>query len=269
MGRRKLVVGNWKMNGLRAQLGEVEAIGAVAAAHPSVEVGLCLPATLIASAQAVSGAAFVGAQDCHMKDSGAHTGCLSAAMLAEAGASWTIVGHSERRQDQGESDADVAAKALAAKAAGLKVILCVAHIQAFADAQDHLQALKVILCVGESLDVRDAGNAEAVVSAQLLASLPDGAAADWLAIAYEPIWAIGTGRIPTMEAVEAMHRALRTALGGRIGAAEAGGMRILYGGSMNGDNAAELMAIEDVDGGLVGGASLTAAKFAPVIAAAG
>ncbi|KFG92066.1 Triosephosphate isomerase [Sphingobium herbicidovorans NBRC 16415] len=247
MGRRKLVVGNWKMNGLRAQLGEVEAIGAAAAAHPSVEVGLCLPATLIASAQAVSGAAFVGAQDCHMKDSGAHTGCLSAAMLAEAGASWTIVGHSERRQDQGESDADVAAKALAAKAAGLKVILC----------------------VGESLDVRDAGNAEAVVSAQLLASLPDGAAADWLAIAYEPIWAIGTGRIPTMEAVEAMHRALRTALGGRIGAADAGGMRILYGGSMNGDNAAELMAIEDVDGGLVGGASLTAAKFAPVIAAAG
>lgn len=247
MGRRKLVVGNWKMNGLRAQLGEVEAIGAAAAAHPSVEVGLCLPATLIASAQAVSGAAFVGAQDCHMKDSGAHTGCLSAAMLAEAGASWTIVGHSERRQDQGESDADVAAKALAAKAAGLKVILC----------------------VGESLDVRDAGDAEAVVSAQLLASLPEGAAADWLAIAYEPIWAIGTGRIPTMEAVEAMHRALRTALGERIGAGEAGGMRILYGGSMNGDNAAELMAIEDVDGGLVGGASLTAAKFAPVIAAAG
>lgn len=247
MGRRKLVVGNWKMNGLRAQLGEVEAIGAAAAAHPSVEVGLCLPATLIASAQAVSGAAFVGAQDCHMKDSGAHTGCLSAAMLAEAGASWTIVGHSERRQDQGESDADVAAKALAAKAAGLKVILC----------------------VGESLDVRDAGDAEAVVSAQLLASLPEGAAADWLAIAYEPIWAIGTGRIPTMEAVEAMHRALRTALGERIGAGEAGGMRIVYGGSMNGDNAAELMAIEDVDGGLVGGASLTAAKFAPVIAAAG
>ncbi|AMK17511.1 MULTISPECIES: triose-phosphate isomerase [Sphingobium] len=247
MGRRKLVVGNWKMNGLRAQLGEVEAIGAVAAEHPSAEVGLCLPATLIASAQTVSGAAFVGAQDCHMKDSGAHTGCLSAAMLAEAGASWTIVGHSERRQDQGESDADVAAKALAAKAAGLKVILC----------------------VGESLDVRDAGDAEAVVSAQLLASLPEGAAADWLAIAYEPIWAIGTGRIPTMEAVEAMHRALRTALGERIGAGEAGGMRILYGGSMNGDNAAELMAIEDVDGGLVGGASLTAAKFAPVIAAAG
>mgnify|MGYP001035869215 FL=1 len=246
MGRRKLVVGNWKMNGLRAQLGEVEAIGGVAAEHPGVEVGLCLPATLIAPASGVSGAAFVGAQDCHMKDSGAHTGCLSASMLAEAGATWTIVGHSERRQDQGESDADVAAKALAAKAAGLKVILC----------------------VGESLEVRDAGGAEGVVSAQLLASLPEGAAADWLAIAYEPIWAIGTGRIPTMEAVETMHKALRAALACRIGEAEANAMRILYGGSMNGENAAELMAIEDVDGGLVGGASLTAAKFAPVIAAA-
>jgi len=246
MGRRKLVVGNWKMNGLKAQLGEVEDIGALAARHPAVEVGLCLPATLIAPAQGVKGAAFIGAQDCHMHGSGAHTGCLSAAMLAEAGAGWTIVGHSERRQDQGETDADVAAKALAAKAAGLKVILC----------------------VGESLDVRDAGHAESVVSAQLLASLPQGAAADWLAIAYEPIWAIGTGRIPTMEAVEAMHRALRAALATKIGA-EADGMRILYGGSMNGDNAAELLAIGDVDGGLVGGASLTAAKFAPVIAAAG
>lgn len=246
MSRRKLVVGNWKMNGLRAQLGEVEAIGAVAREHSSVEVGLCVPATLISAADGVKGGAFVGAQDCHMKDSGAHTGCLSAAMLAEAGASWTIVGHSERRQDQGETDADVAAKAMAAKAAGLKVILC----------------------VGESLDVRDAGDAEAVVSAQLLASLPEGAAAEWLAIAYEPIWAIGTGRIPTMEAVAAMHAALRAALATKIGG-EADGMRILYGGSMNGENAAELMAIGDVDGGLVGGASLTAAKFAPVIAAAG
>jgi triosephosphate isomerase (TIM) len=247
MGRRKLVVGNWKMNGLRAQLAEVEAIGRVAAEHPAVEVGLCVPATLIMAATERKGAAFIGGQDCHMNASGAHTGCLSAEMLAEAGAEWIIVGHSERRQDQGETDADVAAKALAAKAAGLKVILC----------------------VGESLDVRDAGDAEAVVSAQLLASLPEGASADWLAIAYEPIWAIGTGRIPTMEAVASMHAALRAALASRIGASEADGMRILYGGSMNGDNAAELMAIGDVDGGLVGGASLTAAKFAPVIAAAG
>jgi triosephosphate isomerase len=246
MSRRKLVVGNWKMNGLLAQLPEIQGIGEVAGAHPSVEVGLCLPATLIAAASAVSGAAFVGGQDCHQKANGAHTGCVSAAMLKEAGASWVIVGHSERRTDQHESDADVAAKALAAKAEGLKVILC----------------------IGESLDVRDAGDAEAVVSAQLLASLPEGAAADWLAIAYEPIWAIGTGRIPTMEAVEAMHVALRAALASKIGV-EADGMRILYGGSMNGENAAELMAIEDVDGGLVGGASLTAGKFAPVIAAAG
>ena len=245
MSRRKLVVGNWKMNGMRAHLAEVEAIGAVAAKYPAVEVGLCVPATLILAADERKGGAFIGGQDCHMSDTGAHTGCLSAAMLAEAGAQWVIVGHSERRQDQSETDAHIAAKALAAKAAGLKVILC----------------------VGESLDVRDAGDAEAVVSAQLIASLPEGASADWLAIAYEPIWAIGTGRIPTMEAVAAMHAALRSALAGRIGG-EADKMRILYGGSMNGDNAAELMAIGDVDGGLVGGASLTAAKFAPVIAAA-
>ncbi|EQB12569.1 triosephosphate isomerase [Sphingobium quisquiliarum P25] len=247
MGRRKLVVGNWKMNGMRSHLAEVEAIGRIAAERPVVEVGLCVPATLIMAAAERKGGAFIGAQDCHMNASGAHTGCLSAQMLAEAGAEYIIVGHSERREAQGESDADVAAKAAAARAAGLKVILC----------------------VGESLDVRDAGNAEAVVSAQLLASLPEGAAADWLAIAYEPIWAIGTGRIPTMEAVASMHAALRAALASRIGADEAQKMRILYGGSMSGDNAADLMAIADVDGGLVGGASLTAEKFAPVIAAAG
>ena len=247
MARRKLVVGNWKMNGMRAHLAEVEAIGRIAAAHPAVEVGLCVPATLIMAAVEKKGAAFIGGQDCHMNVSGAHTGCLSAQMLAEAGAEWIIVGHSERREAQGESDADVAAKALAAREAGLKVILC----------------------VGESLDVRDAGDAEAVVSAQLLASLPEGAAADWLAIAYEPIWAIGTGRIPTMEAVAAMHGALRTALASRVRQGQADAMRILYGGSMNGDNAADLMAIGDVDGGLVGGASLTAAKFEPIIAAAG
>ena len=247
MGRRKLVAGNWKMNGMQSHLAEIEAIGRIAAERPVVEVGLCVPATLITAAAQRKGGAFIGAQDCHMNASGAHTGCLSADMLAEAGAEYVIVGHSERREAQGESDADVAAKALAARAAGLNVILC----------------------VGESLDVRDAGDAEAVVSAQLLASLPDGAAADWLAIAYEPIWAIGTGRIPTMEAVASMHAALRASLASRIGAQEADAMRILYGGSMNGDNAAELMAIPDVDGGLIGGASLTAAKFGPVIAAAG
>ena len=128
--------------------------------------------------------------------------------------------------------------------------------------------MKVILCVGETIDVRDDGNAEDVVARQLLASLPEGAAADWLAVAYEPIWAIGTGRIPTMEAVASMHAALRAALATRIGADEAAKVRILYGGSMNGDNAADLMALADVDGGLVGGASLSAAKFAPIIEAA-
>ena len=233
------------MNGLTAQLAEIAAIDSLGQANPAVEVGLCVPATLIAAAAAQSEALFIGAQDCHMKANGAHTGCLSAAMLKEAGAGWTIVGHSERRTDQHESDADVAAKAAAAHDAGLKVILC----------------------VGESLEVRDSGDAETVVCSQLIASLPPGAAADWLAIAYEPIWAIGTGRIPTMDAVAQMHGALRAALRGAIGE-EADAMRILYGGSMNGDNAAELLAIGDVDGGLIGGASLTAAKFAPVVEAA-
>ncbi len=247
MGRRKLVAGNWKMNGLKADLPEVAAIDAAAASHPAIEVGLCLPATLIAAASAAGRNIFIGAQDCHQAASGAHTGCLSAAMLAEAGAGWTIVGHSERRADQGESDADVAAKAVAARGAGLKVILC----------------------VGESLEARDAGGAEQLVASQLLASLPAGAAADWLAIAYEPIWAIGTGRTPTADQIAAMHAALRAALAGRIGESAAGAMRILYGGSVSAANAAEIFALADVDGGLVGGASLTAEKFAPVIAAAG
>jgi triosephosphate isomerase len=245
MNRRKLVVGNWKMNGMRAHLDAVAAIGRIAAAHPAVEVGLCLPATLIMAGSERRGAAFIGAQNCHMDMSGAYTGSLSAEMLAEAGATWVITGHSERREARGETNADIAAKSGAAHQAGMKVILC----------------------VGETIDVRDAGRAEAVVSAQLLASLPEGASADWLAVAYEPIWAIGTGRIPTIEAVGSMHAALRAALASRIGA-EADAVRILYGGSMNGDNAADLLAVPDVDGGLVGGASLTAAKFAPIIEAA-
>ena len=246
MSRRKLVVGNWKMNGMRAHLDEVEAIGKLAAQHPAVEVGLCLPATLIMAGSQLKGAAFIGAQNCHMELSGAYTGSLSAEMLIEAGATWVITGHSERRETRGETNADVAAKSVAAHAAGMKVILC----------------------VGETLAVRDAGDADEVVTAQLLASLPEGASADWLAVAYEPIWAIGTGRIPTMEAVAEMHAALRAALASRIGAAEADAMRILYGGSMNGDNATDLLAIADVDGGLIGGASLSATKFAPIIEAA-
>lgn len=246
MSRRKLVVGNWKMNGMRAHLDEVEAIGKLAAQHPAVEVGLCLPATLIMAGSQLKGAAFIGAQNCHMELSGAYTGSLSAEMLIEAGATWVITGHSERRETRGETNADVAAKSVAAHAAGMKVILC----------------------VGETLAVRDAGDADEVVTAQLLASLPEGASADWLAVAYEPIWAIGTGRIPTLEAIQSMHATLRAALASRIGQEQADAMRILYGGSMNGDNAAEIIALPDVDGGLVGGASLSATKFEPVIAAA-
>lgn len=245
MARRKLVVGNWKMNGLKADLPEIALIGVAAEANPAVDVGLCVPATLIADAAGQAGNAFVGGQDCHAKGSGAHTGCVSAAMLKEAGATWVIVGHSERRCDQHESDADVAAKALAAKAEGLNVILC----------------------VGEELAIRDADNAVDHVLAQLRASLPEGAAADWLSIAYEPVWCIGTGRIPTMEQVAEMHSAIRGALRQAIGA-EAEGMRILYGGSVNAGNAAEVFAVADVDGGLVGGASLKAASFGPIIEAA-
>ena len=246
MSRRKLVVGNWKMNGMRAHLDEVEAIGKLAAQHPAVEVGLCLPATLIMAGSQLRGAAFIGAQNCHMELSGAYTGSLSAEMLIEAGATWVITGHSERRETRGETNADVAAKSVAAHAAGMKVILC----------------------VGETLAVRDAGDADEVVTAQLLASLPEGASADWLAVAYEPIWAIGTGRIPTLEAIQSMHATLRAALASRIGQDQADAMRILYGGSMNGDNAAELLAVENVDGGLIGGASLACAKFEPILAAA-
>ncbi|MDX3910518.1 MAG: triose-phosphate isomerase [Sphingobium sp.] len=245
MVRRKLVVGNWKMNGLRAHLPQVAAIGAEAASHPQVEVGLCVPATLISMAAEARGGAFIGGQDCHAKTSGAHTGCLSAQMLKEAGATWAIVGHSERRADHGETDADVASKALAAHAAGLKVILC----------------------VGESLEIRDSGEAVPFVLAQLEASLPEGAAAEWLSIAYEPVWCIGTGRIPTMDQIAEMHSAIRAALIKRLGK-DGNAMRILYGGSVNAANAAEVFTVADVDGGLVGGASLKVESFGPIIAAA-
>ena len=246
MGRRKLVVGNWKMNGLRAQLPEVEVIGRAAGEHAAVEVGLCVPATLIDAASGKAGTAFIGAQDCHGAASGAHTGCLSAAMVKEAGAGWVIVGHSERRTDQHESSADVATKAGAARAAGLKVILC----------------------LGETLETRDGGKALEFVLGQLTDSLPEGAGADWLSIAYEPIWAIGTGRIPTMEQIEEMHGAIRGKLRQALGEGEGDAMRVLYGGSVNAGNAAEIFALPDVDGGLVGGASLKAESFVPIIAAA-
>lgn len=242
---RKYIVGNWKMNGLASDLGEIAAIAGMANSYPSVESAICVPATLVnRAADGLPGFA-IGGQDCHMQASGAHTGCVSATMLADAGATLTIVGHSERRAAQHETDADIRAKAEAAKAAGLNAIVC----------------------VGETLEERDAGQALAVVLGQIEGSLPDSSSGEWLSIAYEPVWAIGTGRIPEEKDVAEMHGAIREQLVGRFG--EAGrGIRILYGGSMNGDNAAMLLAIDDVDGGLIGGASLTAAKFEPIVAAA-
>ena len=241
--RAKLVAGNWKMNGSIGALAELDAIAVAAADAAPVEVAVAVPFTLIAPAAARALA--IGAQDVHERDSGAHTGCVSAAMVREAGARFAIVGHSERRADQGETDRQVKAKAEAARRAGLSAILC----------------------VGETLDQRDAGSAEAVVTAQLAASLPDGASGGWLSVAYEPVWAIGTGRTPTEADVAAMHGALRARLRELVGA-EAGAIRLLYGGSVNGDNAAALLAAGDVDGALVGGASMTAAKFLPIIEAA-
>jgi triosephosphate isomerase (TIM) len=227
---RKLIVGNWKMNGLRKDLDEIGAIANLAATYDEVDYGLCLPATLLPMAVGRFPHFPFGGQDCHMAQSGAHTGCISATMLVDVGARMTILGHSERRTAQGESDADVQGKALAAHDAGLSAILC----------------------VGETEAERDAGQAEDIVLGQLTGSLPYNASGAWLSVAYEPVWAIGTGRIPTDADVAAIHAAIR----------------ILYGGSMNGDNAASLLAIADVDGGLIGGASLTAAKFGGILAAA-
>jgi triosephosphate isomerase len=243
--RRKYIVGNWKMNGTRGDLGEAATIAEAASNAPSVDVALCPPATLIAPMAGQAGELPIGGQDCHHAEAGAYTGSVSAAMLRDAGASLVIVGHSERREACGESDALVKAKAERALGDGIDVIVC----------------------VGESKAVRDAGEAERHVTAQLSASLPDAFDPARLAVAYEPIWAIGTGDVATVADVVAMHAALRATLAERIGD-DAGAIRLLYGGSVNGDNAAELIAATDVDGALVGGASLTAAKFVPIIQAA-
>lgn len=242
MGIRKIIAGNWKMNGLNAQRPEAHAI-AEAATSLACRVVLCPPATLVAAlaADALGAALEIGGQDCAVAASGAHTGDISAEMLADAGARWVIVGHSERRADHGETDALVRAKAQSAARAGLRAILC----------------------VGEALAIREAGNAEAYVAAQLEASLPDDLSA--LAVAYEPVWAIGTGRVAGLEDIAAMHARLRAVLAARGG----GTVAILYGGSVKPDNAAEILAIPDVDGVLVGGASLKAADFTRIMAVAG
>jgi triosephosphate isomerase (TIM) len=245
MGRRKLVVGNWKMHGLGADIAEIEAIAAASKGRPEVDSGLCLPATLIErAARAVPGFA-TGGQDVHMADKGAHTGCVSAAMLADAGASMVIVGHSERREAQHESDEEVRAKAEAGLRAGLLVILC----------------------VGESLGVRESGNAVSAVEGQLDRSLPRDVDVLRLAVAYEPIWAIGTGRTATTADIAEMHAALRARLLAAYGSA-GGDVPILYGGSVKPSNAAGIFAVGDVGGALVGGASLHAADFVPIIEAA-
>jgi triosephosphate isomerase len=240
----KFVAGNWKMHGLSADLAEIEAIAEASRNFPQVDVALCVPAILIErAARAVPGFP-IGGQDVHYADQGAHTGCVSAAMLADAGASLTIVGHSERREAQRESNEEVKAKARAALSCGLRLILC----------------------VGESLDMREAGKAVETVIGQLRGSVPDEAG-ETMAIAYEPIWAIGTGKIPTTAEIAEMHAAIRDFLRERFG--EAGTrMRILYGGSVKAANAAEIFAVEDVDGALVGGASLKAEDFMPIVAAA-
>lgn len=247
MTLKKLVVGNWKMNGLKSDIPEIKAIAQLASGHNNVTVAICVPATLIEAAAHISPDFGIGAQDCHASMSGAHTGCLSAAMIAECGAQYVITGHSERRADQNESNADVKAKTEAVIAGNMHAILC----------------------VGESADQRDSAEAVHIVVTQLQESLPHIEAFDGtiLSVAYEPIWAIGTGRTPSLEDVAEMHLALRSALAERYGE-EGHNIHILYGGSMNGDNASDLMNIANVDGGLVGGASLTAEKFTPVIAAA-
>lgn len=242
--RRKLVVGNWKMNGTTAALAEAQAVAALAAKAPAVDVALCPPFTLVAAMAALCPGLAVGGQDCHGEASGAFTGSIAAAMLVDAGAQLVIVGHSERRTAWAESDAMVKAKATAALASGLRVIIC----------------------VGEPLAVREQGGASAHVLAQVVGSLPDeyAALAGRIAIAYEPIWAIGTGRTAEVADIAAMHRDIRSVLG-RAGEV----MAILYGGSVTADNAAHILHLANVDGALVGGASLTAAKFGPIISAAG
>lgn len=245
MTLKKLVAGNWKMHGLSSDIAAIQAIAAASRSYPSVDVALCVPAILVErSARGVPGFA-IGGQDVHHADKGAHTGSTSAAMLLDAGASLTIVGHSERRDGQRESDSEVRAKSQAALAAGLNVILC----------------------VGESLEVREQGDTVGTVMAQLDGSLPARLGEAELAIAYEPVWAIGTGKIPTLDEIAEMHGAVRRKLEPRYGAAGAQ-VRILYGGSVKASNAAEIFAIADVDGALVGGASLKADDFIPIVAAA-
>jgi len=244
----KLVAGNWKMNGLGASLGEAEAlVKALQEQAAACRVALCPPATLTERMARVlaDGPVELGGQDCHAEASGAFTGSVSAAMLADAGAKLVILGHSERRAGFGESDADVAAKVEAALVAGLEPIIC----------------------IGETLVEREAGQAVEVVSRQVAGSLPSSLSGKAFAVAYEPVWAIGTGLTPTLEQIEEVHAAVRAAMLARLG--EGGRVApILYGGSVKPSNAAEILAVAEVGGALVGGASLKAEDFLGIIRAA-
>ena len=241
MSRTMLIAGNWKMNGLTADGKALAALVAAGSSEAGCDLLVCPPATLIGTVGAALAGSSVslGAQDCHGAESGAHTGDVSAEMLADAGCGFVIVGHSERRADHGESDETVHAKAQAAHRAGLIAVIC----------------------VGETEAERDAGQAEAVVAGQIGGSLPQNASVANTVIAYEPVWAIGTGRTPTAEDVQAMHSHMRATVAASHGGDFAGQVRLLYGGSVKPGNAAELMGLADVDGALVGGASLVAEDF--------
>ena len=243
--RRKLAAGNWKMNGTADSLAEVDRL---IAAHPSpaVDILICPPATLLSRMAGHTGRSLIalGGQDCHPAASGAHTGDISVSMLTDAGATHVIVGHSERRADHGESDAVVHAKAAAALAGGLTAIVC----------------------IGETLAEREAGRTLEVVGAQLAGSLPDASTGATAVIAYEPVWAIGTGKVATSAEIGEVHAFIRSELVTRFGD-EGKAFRLLYGGSVKASNASEIFAVPEVDGALVGGASLTAADFSPIVAA--
>ncbi|WP_291731949.1 triose-phosphate isomerase [Leisingera sp. F5] len=244
--RRKLAAGNWKMNGTGASLTELAAL-AESHASPAADILICPPASLLSrAADTAKGSAIaIGGQDCHANASGAHTGDLSAAMLQDAGASAVILGHSERRAGHGETDAQICAKAEAALAEGLTAVIC----------------------IGETLSEREGGDTLKVVGAQLAGSVPASAAGENTVVAYEPVWAIGTGKVPTLEQIAEVHNFLRTELTARFGAETAEAIRLLYGGSVKPSNAGEIFAVSNVDGALVGGASLKAADFSPIIAA--
>lgn len=244
-----LIAGNWKMNGLTPSLAELSELARLLTTGeaPRAVVVVCPPATLLAAvaAQGASSGILAGGQDCHPQAQGAFTGDISASMIADAGAQFVIVGHSERRAGHGETDDTVRAKAEAAIGAGLKPIVC----------------------VGETEAQRDAGEALEVVAGQLAASIPDAAGQHEVIVAYEPVWAIGTGRTPSLDEIREMHDAIRARLEDRFGAERGASIRILYGGSLKPQNAREILNVANVNGGLVGGASLLAKDFYTIISA--